>query len=58
MEQQPTVLVDSFARRDGRVQLAFRSAVITTCTSPNMEDPFSGMEVFGCGSRSTLRQLF
>lgn len=54
----PRLLVDSFARRDGRAQLAFRSAVITTSTSLNMEDPFSGMEVFGCGFRLTLRQLF
>ncbi|AWT37381.1 hypothetical protein DM785_16845 (plasmid) [Deinococcus actinosclerus] len=54
----PRLLVGAFARRDERAQLAFRRAVITTCTSPNMEDPFGGVKVFGRGFRLTLREFY
>lgn len=54
----PRLLVGAFARRDGRAQLAFRSAVITTRTSPNMEDPFDGVKAFGRGFRLTLREFY
>ncbi|WP_158590253.1 hypothetical protein [Deinococcus sp. RM] len=54
----PRLLVGAFARRDGRAQLAFRSAVITTRTSPNMEDPFDGIKAFGRGFRLTLREFY
>lgn len=44
--------------RDGRVQLAFQSAVITRRTSPTMEDPFDSLELFGRGFRLRLQEFY
>lgn len=54
----PRLLVGAFARRDGRVQLAFQSAVITRRTSATMEDPFDSLELFGQGFRLRLQEFY